>query len=338
MKKPSMSERLLAITAGSAERASKSVDPQDSIAAKPPVTMPGQLGAFRLEAKRYQDRIDALEARLREAEQPSSMLEIPLAELHAAPGRKRNLTREQYAELRDNLKQNDLVTPITVRPRDEGGYEIVSGHNRVDIYRELGRSSIPGVVRDTEAAQADINAFYANLFQPDLPDYEKYLGFQMIRARRPELSQEQIAEFSGVSQSLLSRLLSFEDLPEAAHAILAEHPAILGAAAASSLAGLAKRGKGDAVVQALQKVADEGLDQTQAVAFASRAEADEKPQKPKSNVEITSYKIGKAQLCSYRKSDTMLRVDFKSPEHAAAVHEEIQKVLERYAAGLKRMS
>ena len=37
---------------------------------------------------------------------------------------------EMYA-LRDSIYQCGLLSPILVRPRDEGGYEVISGHRRV---------------------------------------------------------------------------------------------------------------------------------------------------------------------------------------------------------------
>ena len=304
----------------------------DKPAERPMKTAPVMLYDATARMHEAEKRAEELEARLREAEQRASHLSIPLDDLHEVAGRKRSLTEEQYQELRNNLRHNELVTPITVRARAEGGYEIVSGHNRVRAYRDLGRDAIAAVVHDTDVARADIHAFYANLLQPTLPDYEKYLGFKLIRQRHPERSQEQIAEMAGVSQSLLSRLLSFDELPAEAHAILVRQPNSVGASAASSLAALARQGKADKVIEAVRKIADEGVDQATAVAAAVRS--DDKP-KDKAAVEVTTYKVGKAPLCSYRRAGTTLRVDFKSAEHAEAVHAEIQKVLEQYAAGLK---
>lgn len=298
---------------------------------RPAKTAPVMLYDATARMHAAEQRAEELEGLLREAEANTTNQEIPLSELYEVTGRKRSLTQEQFEELRANLKNNELVTPITVRARAEGGYEIISGHNRVRAYRELGRETIPAVIRQTEAEQADINAFYANLLQPTLPDYEKYLGFRLIRTRQPAMSQDQIAEMAGVSQSLLSRLLSFEELPEEAHEILARHPASLGASAASSLATLVKQGKGTKVIEALRKISEEGVDQAAAVTFASKDESN--PSRP--NVEVTAYKIGKVPLCSYRKTETTLRMDFKSAEHAAAVHGEIQKILEKYATSIK---
>ena len=300
---------------------------------RPPKTAPVMLYDASARMHAAELRAEELEARLREAEQDSANLELPLDELHEVPGRKRVLTPEQFSELRENLRNNDLVTPITVRSRPEGGYEIVSGHNRVGVYRELGRSTIPAVVRQTDAAQADINAFYTNLLQPTLPDYEKYLGFKLIRSLRRSLSQGQIAEMAGVSQSLLSRLLSFEELPKEAHRILLEHPSVLGASAASKLSSLIKQGKGDRVVEAVRKAVEDGLDQAQVVAFAMKD--DEKPVRSRPAVDAMTFRAGKAPVCSYRKTDVTIRLDFKEASHAAALHEKLIRVLDAFCAEVK---
>ena len=300
---------------------------------RPPKTAPVMLYDASARMHAAEQRAEELEARLREADRDGASLELPLDALHEVPGRKRVLTPEQFSELRENLRNNDLVTPITVRERSEGGYEIISGHNRVSAYHELGRFSIPAVLRRTDAAQADISAFYTNLLQPTLPDYEKYLGFKLIRSLRPSQSQGQIAEMAGVSQSLLSRLLSFAELPPGAHQILLQHPSALGAGAASKLASLVKQGKGERVIEAIRRAAKEGLDQIDVIAFACKV--DERPERVRPTVESLVFRAGKVPVCSYRKTDVTLRMDFKNPQHAAEVHERLIEMLEAFCAEVK---
>lgn len=292
-----------------------------------PRTAPGQL--MGLQAK-----VANLEKELAAARGAGAGMSqtIPLEQLHEIEGRRRKLTDEQFEELKENLRNNDLITPVTVRPRESGGYEIVSGHNRVAAYRELGRTEIEAVVRSLDEERAVLGAFYANLLQPNLPDYEKYHGFRLIRERRPDLTQEQIAQMAGVSQSLVSKLLAFEDLPADVHTILMSRPDAIGAPAARSLAALAKQGKTQQVIDAVRKVTDEGMDQAAAVAYASKVDAAPAQAKPK--VDIKTFKVGKKPLCSYRRTDTVLRVDFKDSSHADAFHKELGELLARYAAGL----
>ncbi|SNS95030.1 chromosome partitioning protein, ParB family [Noviherbaspirillum humi] len=276
-------------------------------------------------------RAEELEKRLKEAEAKASSLEIALSELHEIEGRRRKLTAEEYQELRENLRQNELVTPITVRQRESGGYEIISGHNRVAVFRDLGRESIPAVVRNTDKEQADVNAFYANLLQPHLPDYEKYLGFCMLRSRRGDLSHEELADMAGISRQQVSRLMAFAELPAEAVHLLNEHPAAIGANAAQALAAAAKSGHAQRVVEAVSKVISGELDQARAVKFAGAGEMPTKPAK----LEPVRIKVGKAVYCDVRRNDRTIRLDFKSPEMAEAAHDAIRNVLEALAKGMK---
>lgn len=63
---------------------------------------------------------------------------------HAMRG---ELDRNGLFELADNIKQNGLINPITVRPKG-GGYEVVAGHRRFSACKINGMIKIPCVVRD----------------------------------------------------------------------------------------------------------------------------------------------------------------------------------------------
>ena len=281
-------------------------------------------------------RAEELEAQLEEAKKTAAQQEIPLDQIVESHGRKRQLSEEEFSELVENLRNNPLVTPITVRPTGTGKYEIVSGHNRVAAFRELGREKIPAVIQDVDHVQADINAFYANLLQPSLPDYEKYLGFCMIKTRRPDLTHEQIADMAGVSRSQVTKLMAFASLPSDALRILDKNIRALSANAATDLAALVKQGKHDLVTKAVEQLVEGKINQAQAVELVSSGDATvaadtasalvspgtaTKAAKPK--IEPTTIKQGKATYCSMRRVDKTIRLDFKNPEEAAALEQEI---------------
>ena len=326
-----LAERLLNKTAGVAKAVAE--NPGKSIAEQAPVTMPGQLGAFRLEAQKYQERIKKLEVDLKEAQEKGGSAELPLDQLHEVPGRRRKLTDQQYSELRQNLRNNPLVTPITVRQRKEGGFEVVSGSNRVAIFRELGRTHIPARVLDSDDTQAEINAFFANLLQADLPDFEKYLGFKKIMEFQGQLTHAEIAERAGVSRSFVTQLMAFDDLPEAAMTILRDKPGTIGANAAQDLAVLAKKGRVEQVIDAIAKVASGELDQGKAVKHAA---TDVMTTVPAAKPEPIRIKVGKATYCNIQRADKVLRLQFQSAEEAEAIQEAVREVLERRAQALKQ--
>lgn len=299
---------------------------------KSPRTAPGMFLNATQRIDMAEARVEELEAKLKEAEASTGPREIPLDQLHEVPERRRKLTPQQYAELKENLRNNPLVTPITVRKREAGGFEIVSGNNRVAIFRELGRGQIPAALLDSDDDQAEINAFYANLLQSDLSDFEKYLGFKKIIGKHPSLTHAQIAEGAGVSRSFVSQLMAFDELPTDAVTILNEKPNTIGANAAQDLAVLTKKGRESQVVAAIAKVAAGELDQGRAVKEAATDPA----QKPvPSRPEPVQIKLGRATYCNIQRADKVLRLQFQSAEEAAEVQAAIREVLERRVQALK---
>lgn len=308
----------------------------DSMRASTPITGPGQtmqIAALRRqleEAKLTLTERDAeAEKRIKDLEEQlahASALEVPLSKLHEVPGRRRFMPPERYAELRENLRHQALTQPVVVQLRNDGEYEIVSGHHRTDAYRELGRETIRCVLQEGSSLEADDSAFFANLMQSDLTDYEKYVGLKRYQANHAELTQSQIAEHVGISQPQVSALLSFERLPKEALTILETHKGILGARAATELVGLTEAGKGDAVVQAIQQVANQKLDQSQAVRFVRNAD---KPKVAKPTAATFKVKTGKSTWCDVRRAKNVMRIEFHSEETAEAVHEAIREHLEK---------
>jgi ParB family chromosome partitioning protein len=321
----SIKDRLAAKSAhiGTTPRPPGAKEPSE---ARMPKTAPGQLMSSLPFLAEKEREIEQLERKLKQLEESSPTHEIPLEKLFEAVGRRRNLSSQEFAELRENLRHNELVTPITVRRREDDTYEIISGHNRVSAFRELGRTSILAVVSEADGAQADINAFYANLLQPSLPDYEKYLGFCMIKERRPDLSHEAIADMTGLSRSQVTKLMAFAALPAEAHEVLRNHVSAVGASAAQDLANLAKLGKAQQVVEAIARIAAGDLDQAQAVRFAGAA-AKEKAAKP----ETIKIKSGKSVFCELRRADKVIRLSFKTAEEAEDLESAIREVLEQRA-------
>lgn len=308
--------------------ASINLDDEDTVPASTvraePRTAPGQLMNLQGKYAQALDENKSLQEQLSEAMQR----ELLISELHEVPGRRRKLTEEQFKELSVNLRNNPLVTPITVRKIPVGGYEIVSGHNRVQIYKDLGRERILAAIIETDDDQVVLSAFYANLLQPDLPDFEKYLGFNEIEMRYPNLTRVEIANNAGISASTVTQLMSFGGLPAEAIDILRDRPEILGANAAQDFSRLNASGKGQQVVEAIKKIVTGELDQSKAVKFASRDPAS--IQKIKSNTPVR-IKSGNSIYCDLLRADKALRIVFKSNEEAGEAQEEIRALLEKMA-------
>lgn len=270
-----------------------------------PRTAPGQ--TMDLMGK-YRSALATIEE-LKSESHRGTPLDLAIREIYTVPGRKRTLSSTERAELKGNLAKNALMHPIVVRPRNERGYELVSGHNRVELYGELERETIRAVIVDIEDEKADVAAFYTNLMANALPDYLKYVGLKQ-RKEEAGFTFEELEEDSGLAQQVISRLFQFKDLPAAAHSILDEYPHILGATAATKLARAAAAGNAERVVEAVNLLAGatkgSRFTEEKAVAYATGAT----PGSPVPAVPERVVKSGKKVFCRMKARGDQVTMKF----------------------------
>lgn len=97
---------------------------------------------------------------------PRSTAKISLEQLH--PFFTFNIGFKPYSEenlkmLADDIAENGLIENIKVRPCRTGGYEILSGHNRVNACKMLGMDSISADIEYVDDARAIVIATVTNL-------------------------------------------------------------------------------------------------------------------------------------------------------------------------------
>ena len=246
---------------------------------------------------------------------------VKIADLHEVAGRKRTLKPEDFEQLKTNLLNNPLVNPIVVRPRAEGGFEIISGHNRVQAYRELGRQEIEADIREFEEDKVFEAAFYSNLINSELSDYEKYLGFKKIQLNTSE-TQKDIAKRAGVSQSLIAKIFAFDRFTETTKKILETHPHILGCAAAQRMANANEQ----RVVPALKKLIAGECTESQAVSLALTGN-NERPVK----LEPILIRSGKKTFAEIKVNKGLVAITLKDEERVAELLEQVQLWLQEAA-------
>ena len=79
---------------------------------------------------------------------------LPLTELH--PFRNHPFQVRDDDEMNkmvDSVKEYGVMTPAIVRPRKDGGYEIVAGHRRCHASQRAGVETMPCIVRDMDGGQ-----------------------------------------------------------------------------------------------------------------------------------------------------------------------------------------
>ncbi|MBQ9189133.1 MAG: ParB/RepB/Spo0J family partition protein [Clostridia bacterium] len=108
-------------------------------------------------------------------------LELDIETLTPFPNQPFHLYNEEEMEkMVESIRENGVISPIIVRPKEGGKYEIISGHNRVEACRRAGIVFIPSYVREVNDDTAVILMVDSNLHQREqlLPS-EKARAYQM---------------------------------------------------------------------------------------------------------------------------------------------------------------
>ena len=86
---------------------------------------------------------------------------------------------ERMMETVESVKEYGVLVPLIVRPMDEGGYEIVSGHRRKRACELAGIDEIPVIVRNLDDDEAVIIMVDANLQRENILPSERAKAYQM---------------------------------------------------------------------------------------------------------------------------------------------------------------
>lgn len=88
---------------------------------------------------------------------------------------------EEMERLAESIKQNGIVSPIIVRPKDNTAdeYEIISGHRRVMASRKAGISEVPALVATLDRDAAAIVLVDSNLHREHILPSEKAFAYKM---------------------------------------------------------------------------------------------------------------------------------------------------------------
>lgn len=63
---------------------------------------------------------------------------------------------DKMDELVESIKANGVMSPVIVRPDDEGTYEMISGHRRLHASQRAGLTTIPAIIKELTDDEATI--------------------------------------------------------------------------------------------------------------------------------------------------------------------------------------
>ena len=110
--------------------------------------------------------------------------------------------------LMDSIEHIGIAEPLIVRPRDAGGYEIISGHRRDYCAKAMGLDTRPVIVRNYSDEEADILVVDYNINREDLLPSEKAKAYKLKldamkrQGRRTDLTSLQLGEKLGKKTSV----------------------------------------------------------------------------------------------------------------------------------------
>ena len=154
----------------------------------------------------------------RDEAQQESVKEIALEEISMFPNHPFKITMdEKMLELKESIEEYGVFMPVLVRPRSDGGYEMVSGHRRKYASELAGKQVIPCIIRNMTDDEATIIMVDSNLQREKILPSEKAFAYKMKldamkrQGKRTDLTSVPLAQ---KLQSKTSRQILAEQVGE----------------------------------------------------------------------------------------------------------------------------
>ncbi len=151
------------------------------------------------------------------AEEPqqgsADVLRIPVSLIEPNPFQPRmSFDQEALDELAESIRTLGLIQPITVRRKEDGRYQIISGERRYRACRQTGMDMIPAYIRDANDQGMLEMAIVENIQRENLDPIEIAMSYQRL-IDECRLTQEQMAVRVGKKRASVTNFLRLLKLP-----------------------------------------------------------------------------------------------------------------------------
>ena len=110
------------------------------------------------------------------------MKELPIYKLRPFEGHPFKVTdNEEMAQLEESILTQGLLTPLVVRPLENGTYEVISGHRRLYACKKAGIETVPALIVDMDRDAAAIALVDSNLHREHILPSEKAYAYKLKR-------------------------------------------------------------------------------------------------------------------------------------------------------------
>lgn len=135
----------------------------------------------------------------RQADAQERIQNLPLDKLEPFPNHPfKVIDDDKMLETVESIKERGVLVPILVRPKNDGNFEIVSGHRRHHASQLAGLTEIPAIVREMDDDTAILLMVDSNLQREELLPSEKAFAYKMKldaikrQGKRTDLTSAQI--------------------------------------------------------------------------------------------------------------------------------------------------
>ena len=135
------------------------------------------------------------------AAQEDKITLLPLSELHDFPNHPFKVRDDEaMQETAESIRQYGVLVPAIVRPREDGGYEIIAGHRRRHGSELAGLSAMPCIVRQMDDDTATILMVDSNIQRENILPSERAQAYKMKleaikrQGTRHDLTSDQLGQ------------------------------------------------------------------------------------------------------------------------------------------------
>jgi ParB family transcriptional regulator, chromosome partitioning protein len=148
---------------------------------------------------------------------------LAVDQIHPNPKQPRKrFEGEAVSGLAESIKAQGLIQPVVVRPRLEGGYELIAGERRWRAACEAGVATVPAVVREADDRDSILLALVENVAREDLSPIEEARAYAVL-IDEFGLTLGEVADRVGKSKPTVSNRIRLLELPEDVLAMIGRH-------------------------------------------------------------------------------------------------------------------
>ena len=135
------------------------------------------------------------------AQDKSAATQISIHQIHSFRNHPfKVLDDDRMKDLVQSVKDNGILNPVLVRPDEQGGFEMISGHRRMHAAKLAGLTTVPAIIKEMTDDEAVIAMVDSNMQREEILPSERAFSLKMKmdamrrQGKRTDLSKDAASE------------------------------------------------------------------------------------------------------------------------------------------------